>query len=241
LIVSKSIAETGFFCVCVIVMPRRSKTSIPALPDLIRRTCKLRQELVAMVSRFPEDHLGLADKIFPRLLNPVWRKQIGGLHGPYDEKQSRAVRWIERLVEYLQDLEGCISGVMLRPELFRKLPLSAHLHLSADECIRRLVLQEAALKRFQAGHERAGVSLVVIDSEDKLRERLRVAVERYGVKQCASLSELSSDTISDIMNGAVAKPQEKTREKLEKLFASLGGPKSKAPIPKNPASKVLRS
>lgn len=222
-------------------MPRRSKTCIPVLPDLIRRTSKLRHELVAMVRRFPEDHLGQADKIFPRLLNPVWRNPIGGLHGPYEEKQSRAIRWIERLGEYLRDLEGCISGVMLRPKLFRRLPLSAYLHLSADECVRRLVLQEAALENIQAGQAPAGTSLPLKDRQDDLREELRVAIKHFGLEPCAASSKLSCDTISDFVNQRVKKPRKKTREKMEKLVANLGRPKSKAPSSKSPALKALWS
>ncbi len=219
-------------------MPRKGDTYVPDIPDLIRRTAKLRRDLIALVRRFPEDHLELADRIFVRLLNPMWRNPIGGIHAPFEQKQAEAIHWIDQLLEYLRDLEGCISGVMLRPKLFRALPLHSYLQLSAAECIRRLLLQEAALKRIQSAPPQ---SSPVVDSQDDLCTRLGVAVEDYGVEYCASESRLNRDTINDIVTGRVERPRKKTREKLENLFAILRQLQSKTPGRMNRAFKKLRS
>ena len=105
------------------------KTNTPAianLADLIRKTAKLRKDLQTLVRRFPEDHLNLGERVFVRLLNPVWRNEVGDLHGPYERKQTEAIAWIAQYREYLRDLEAYFCDVRLDPERHQLLPLNAN-------------------------------------------------------------------------------------------------------------------
>ena len=135
-------------------MTKRTSTTVPTLAGLIRRTARLRRDLVALVRNFPEDDLELGDRIFVRLLNPMWRNRFGKKYEPDQKKQIAAVEWIERYRNYLRDVEVLICGVMLQPEMFNTLPLHSLPTLppyqySADECVRRLDVQEAALRRLR--------------------------------------------------------------------------------------------
>ena len=201
-------------------MPRRSDTYIPNISDLIRKTKKLRRDLVGLVRRFPEGHLDLGERIFVRFLNPVWRK-IGGLHGPYEQKQAMAVEWIEQFHQYIRDLDDCISTVMLKPELFQLVPLHRPRDSSATECIRMLVRQEAVLKQIQGALPRSTKSPHSGQSKGDIRAQLNAAIERMGIAYCVSVSRLNRDTIADIAEGRVEKPRTKTREKLGKLFTKI--------------------
>lgn len=201
-------------------MPKKSDTSVPDIPSLIRRTTKLRRDLSGLLQRFPEDHLDAGERIFLRLLNPLWRNQIGDLHGPYERKKAEAVRWIEQYGQYLRDVEACISNVMLKPELFRCLPLQPYIQWSASECIRKLALQEAALKRIQSEGLPALKGSLAGCRRD-LRKPLSAAVDRFGIKYCAGETGLHPDTVADIVDGRVERPRTKTRAKVEELLAKI--------------------
>jgi hypothetical protein len=129
-------------------MPKKSG-QVPTLSELIRTTAPLHRDLTNLMKRHPEDHLDLGDRIFVRLLNPMWRNPFGKEYTPEQRKQSEAVEWIERYQNYIRELEGLICAVMGEPEVFKTLPLHElpifpWAQISAAECLRRLDLQEAA-------------------------------------------------------------------------------------------------
>jgi len=51
--------------------------AIPTLAHLILQTARLRRDLSALTNKFPEHDLELGDRIFVRLLSPVWRNPFG--------------------------------------------------------------------------------------------------------------------------------------------------------------------
>jgi hypothetical protein len=201
-----------------------TRTAIPTLAKLIRRTAQLRRDLRALMKKFPEDELELDDRIFVRLLNPLWRNPSGKAYDPKQQKQIAAVKWIERYQNYLRDVEAWICGVMLKPGLFNSLPLNKLPNLppfqhSAAECIRRLNLQEAALRGIQNG-ETLPKSRDKDDKVNDLRGRLRAARYRFGIRACGVKAGLHVDTINDILNGTT-RPHKKTVEKLEQYLKTI--------------------
>ena len=157
-----------------------------------------------------------------RLLNPRWRNLVGEMHGPYERKQVAAVKWISQYGDYIHDLEGYVSGVMLRPDLFNGLPFNGQLReLSADECIRRLSLQEAALKRIQ-GSEIQGPRPSTITASHALSDELQAVVKRKGTKHVGSEAGLNRDTVGDVAGRRVV-PQRATVNKLKKYLDSEKG------------------
>jgi len=195
---------------------------------MIRRTAQLRRDLLALMKKFPEDDLELGDRIFVRLLNPLWRNPSGKPYGPRQQKQIAAVEWLERYQNYLRDVEAWICGVMLKPELFNSLPLNRLPNLppfqhSADECIRRLDLQEAALKRLQeqnAATKSGRSDDKVADRGSDLGGKLRVVIDRVGLEDCVAKTRLNRDTINDFLNGKT-QPRKKTVEKVEEYLKTI--------------------
>jgi hypothetical protein len=55
----------------------KHKAQVPTLPELIRRTARLRRDLIKLMERHAEDDLDLGDRSFVRLLNPMWRNPYG--------------------------------------------------------------------------------------------------------------------------------------------------------------------
>ena len=205
-----------------------TSTAIPTLAKLIRRTVQLRRDLLALMKTFPEDDLQLGDRIFIRLLNPLWRNPSGKSYDPEQQKQIAAIEWIERYQNYLRDVEAWICSVMLKPELFNSLPLNRLPNLppfqhSADECIRRLDLQEAALKRLQkqdaAPKSRRSDDKVARRVVD-LRGELRAVIDRVGLDDCVAKTRLNRDTINDFLNGKT-QPRKKTEEKMEEYLKTV--------------------
>jgi hypothetical protein len=182
-----------------ITMSQKKTGTIPTLAGLIRRTSKLRRDLVSLQRRFPEDQLEPENRVFPRLISPRWRNLVGDVHGPYDRKHTEAVNWISQYGDYIRDLEGYVAGVMLRPDLFSSLPFNGQLELSADECVRRLSLQEGALKRIQAVAKEHCTS--TREDLDSLRDHLIAAVETNGMKDLVAGTGLNRDTINDFIRG----------------------------------------
>jgi hypothetical protein len=127
------------------------------------------------------------------------------IHGPYDLRQTKAIRWIDQYGKYIQDLEDYFRRKISKPKMFENLPFNGKLQLSAKDCILQLTLQEAALRK--------------IDSDD-VCVRLAMAVKRYGTKRVAEESGLNRDTIADIAAGRVT-PHTKTAEKIEKYLESV--------------------
>jgi integrase-like protein len=84
----------------------------PTLSELIRTTARLHRDLTNLMKRHPEDHLDLGDRIFVRLLNPMWRNPFGQEYTPDQRKQSDAVEWIKRYQNYIQELEGLLCAVL---------------------------------------------------------------------------------------------------------------------------------
>jgi len=211
-------------------MPRMSAAAVPDLPDLIRRTSQLRLKLIALMKRFPEDHLDLGERIFVRLLNPVWRNQVGGMHGPYERKQTEVIAWIERYYSYLRDLELYVTSVLLKPEWFLALPLNQNLRPPAEECVRRLGFQEAALKEI-LDRQRSPVG-----GQDRgdldLRVRLKAAIALYGLKDCSAVTGLSRDTINDLLSRRVLRPHQKTVKKLDEYLENRRAGPNGSPFPK---------
>ena len=201
-------------------MPRRAGV-VPTLPGLIRTTTGLRRNLVALIKRFPEDHLDLEERIFVRLLNPLWRNPYGQEYSSGQQKQIEVVKWIESYQSYIRDLEGLLCGVLNKPDVFRTLPLhELPLHptaqFSGDECLRRLTLQNAALLRLGT-EDRALISRVDGPLED-LRTGLRGAIRKLGLKECAVATGLDRETLSAFATGRIQKPQRKTVDQLVKYL-----------------------
>jgi len=96
---------------------------VPTLSELIRTTARLRRDLTNLMKRHPEDHLDLGDRIFVRLLNPMWRNAFGQEYTPEQRKQSDAVEWIKRYQNYIRELEGLLCAVLGEHEVFKTLPL----------------------------------------------------------------------------------------------------------------------
>jgi hypothetical protein len=210
-------------------MPKR-KQSLPTLSTLIATTLKLRRSLEALVKRHPEGHLNLSDQIFVRFLNPLWRNRSGTPYRAVQRKELEAVAWIDQFVMYQKDVEGLIAHVMLQSEVFQKLPLAYYSPYPAEECIRRLNLQEAALKLLLAEESSAiekpraygsarvataggGASGPLVE----LRRRVRPLVDSLGVKHVAKESGVNRDTITDFLDQRTARLQRRTVEKLEKF------------------------
>ena len=84
-------------------MPKQTG-QVPTLPQLIRRTAHLRRDLIGLIKRYPEDQLDLGDRIFVRLLNPMWRNPFGKKYTPDQQKKIEAVRWIDSYRSYIRDL-----------------------------------------------------------------------------------------------------------------------------------------
>lgn len=186
-------------------MARKRISASPTLPDLIRRTSRLKRILVLLLKRFPES----GTSIFP-LLNR-WR--LDG-DATYESAQTAAAEWTSQYGDYIRDLEGYISHVMLRPDLFSGLPFNSRLlDFSAVECIRRLSLQEAALKRMQADDTQRSRPSMAADL-DSVCDGLRAAVKRNGTKHVMNKTQLSRDTIGDIIARRVV-PQKPTIKKLK--------------------------
>jgi hypothetical protein len=211
-------------------MAHKRPSTIPTLPELIRRTPKLRRDLASLAQEFPEDHLEPGERIFGiRFMTTRWRNLVGEEAGPYDAKKGRAVRWIDQYLEYIRDLEACIAGGMGKPEGFERLPLHGLAQLSAEEYIRALDLQQAALKRIHADEIPASGRG---DHAGALRERLRSAAKTTGVAEIAFKTGLNRDTVEDFIHGRVKKPRKATAEKLERFaedmeIRSSSGRKSK--------------
>jgi hypothetical protein len=138
---------------------------IPTLSALRKSTSKLRRDLESLMKRFPEEGLAPEDQIFFRLLSTRWRRL------PKDSKRMEASRWMDQYGQYVQDLEGYFSYVLLKPDLFNTLPFNGRHELSAEECIRRLELQEEALRR--------------LDTNDVVISELHAAVRSKGLKRVA--------------------------------------------------------
>jgi hypothetical protein len=205
-----------------------TSTAILTLAQLIRHTAQLRRDLLALTKKFPEGDLELGDRIFVRLLNPVWRNPSGKSYDPKQQKQIAAIEWIEGYQNYLRDVEALIRGVMLKPELFHALPLHGlpsvpRFQYSAEECIRRLDLQEAALRGIQNG-ERLPNSGDKEAALDDLRARSRAAIDRSSNKDCEFKTGLHADTINDFLNGRT-RPHKKTLEKLEQYLKMISPPR----------------
>jgi len=191
-----------------------SKGSISTIRSLISVTGKLRRDLEALIKEFPEDHLPLGDRIFVRLMNPIWRNLKGVPYGADEKKKREAVKWIDRLYNYSRDLADCTVHVMGRRDVFDSLPLNCLQRYSAEEYIRRLGLQEAALKRIYA--EQAGSEARPDQTRlGALVRDLKLIVDKKGLKYCENASGVHRDTISDLLEGRVVRPQTKTKEKLE--------------------------
>jgi len=178
---------------------------IPTLNALRKCTSKLRRDLESLVKRFPEERLAPENRIFSRLLSTRWRHLVE-IYGPHDLRETEAVRWIEQYRQYVQGLEDYFCYVLLKPDLFNVLPFNGRSEMSAEECIRRLELQEGALQR--------------INTND-LSARLVAAVERHDVQTVATVLGLSRDTISDRINGRIENSNKTTTEKLEKGLPKL--------------------
>ena len=166
----------------------KKRRSILTLPMLISTTVKLRCSLEAFMNRYDEQHLDDGERIFHRLLNRVWRNPYGKAYGADRRKEIEAVAWIDRFGQYLKELEGWIVHVMLRPDLFRALPWNQYVPCSAEECVRKLRLQERALARIHA--EEAAPSGTRSDKADlvSLRNSLRdVANDRGSITVRGSL------------------------------------------------------
>jgi hypothetical protein len=142
------------------------------------------------------------------------------LTDPINRKSLNQFAWIGKFDQYLQDLEGWIVNVMLRPDLFQTLPWNYYVQCSADECIRRLRLQERALATIQEGEvSSSGSTPDKADLSGFLR-RLQTVVDQRGLNYCAGKSGVSRDTIADMLQGRTETPQKKTVQKLEKFVAN---------------------
>lgn len=195
----------------------KRRKSVPTLRTLIGTTTKLGRNLEELLKKHPEEHLDGSNRIFVRLLNPVWRNPYGIPYRPDQTKELGAVAWIGRFQQYLQDLEGWIANVMLRPNLFKELPLNYYRHYSAEECLRRLRLQELALKRILEEEESSSKAPPGDVGSSGLLRILQLLVNQLGVKNCARQSGVSRDTINDLLAGRIANPHKSTVEKLEKF------------------------
>jgi len=195
----------------------KRRKSVPTLRTLIGTTTKLRRSLEELLKRHPEERLDGSVRIFVRLLNPVWRNPFGTPYRPDQTKALEAVAWIDRFQQYLQDLEGWIANVMLRRELFKDLPLNYYIHYSAGECLRRLRLQELALKRILEEEESSSTTRPGNVDLRVLLRSLQLLVNRLGVGDCARQSGVSRDTIKDLLAGQIANPHKSTVDKLEKF------------------------
>jgi hypothetical protein len=198
-------------------MAQKRIGTIATLAHLIRRTSKLRRDLVLLQLRFPEDQLEPESRVFPRLVSTRWRNLVGENNGPYERKRTEAVSWICQYGDYIRDLEGYISSVMLRPDLFSALPFNGQLELSADDCVQRLSLQEAALKRIQAG-ETQGYRSSATKDLGSLRDRLRAAVQRNGLKDIVCKIGANPDTINDFIRGR-SLPRKATVDRFENYLS----------------------
>ncbi len=195
----------------------------PTLSELIRTTARLQRDLTTLMRRHPEDHLDLGDRIFVRLLNPMWRNPFGREYRPDQRKQIEVVEWVMKYQNYIRELEGLLCAVLGEPEVFRTLPLhelpvSPPAQFSAEECLRRLSLQEVVLKRLASRDKHRAP-----DAETKLenlRARLRKVIDEDRLAECLVQSGLHRDTIRDVANGRT-KPRGRTVEKLEQCLRSL--------------------
>jgi hypothetical protein len=197
---------------------------VPTLSELIRTTTRLRRDLTNLMKRHPEGHVDLGNRIFVRLLNPMWRNPFGKTYTPEQQKQTEAVEWIGRYQNYIRDLAGLLGGVLGKPEVFaalplHELPIAPPTQFSAEECLRRLELQEAALRRL-AGR---GEEHLTSDKDTKLanlRARLSKVIDEGLLAECSFKTGLHRDTISDVSNGRTI-PRGNTVEKLEQYLRSL--------------------
>ena len=204
-------------------MPKKSG-QVPTLSELIRTTARLHRDLTNLMKRHPEDHLHQGDRIFVRLLNPMWRNPFGKEYTPEQQKQIEAVEWIGKYQNYIRDVVALLGVVLGKPEVFATLPLHeppiAHTtQFSAEECLRRLQLQEVALKRLAS----RGEEHLASDEDTKLeslKTRLSKVIREGGLAECSFKTGLHRDTISDVSNGRT-KPRRKTAEKLDQYLRSL--------------------
>ena len=112
---------------------RRKRPDLPSLPGLIAETGKLRRELQKLVNRFPNDAEDPEGPIFPVLLSHRWRNLTSGPLGPYDEKRTLAIRWINQAWAYVAMLEEYFKNIRLEPETLQKLAFNGNGQYSAEE------------------------------------------------------------------------------------------------------------
>jgi hypothetical protein len=152
------------------------------------------------------------------------------------------IAWISRYADYLRDLKTYFCDILMRPRAHRKLPLHTYQHLSAEECLRKLALQRAALQTFRRGERNVASNpgpRANVASTRELRaliEKLTIAINANGIKNCVQITGLHRDTINDILRGRVPNPQRKTLEKLKKY---LSGPATPAAIPKADSNEIV--
>jgi hypothetical protein len=196
------------------VMPNRTTSLRSSLTQFIRQTARLKSGLATLIEQFREDDVEEGKRIFgPRFLTTTWRIE----EGPYGLKETRTIAWINEYLQYLDNLAEFIVYDMAKPDLFGQLPLNGRWQFSADEYVRRLALQEAALKRIHAELAPARTPKTH-DPVDTLLNRLRGLEKKSGVKEIASESGVNRDTINDMLSGRTSRPQKKTMRKLEEYL-----------------------
>jgi hypothetical protein len=173
------------------------------------------------MKRHPENHLDLGDRIFVRLLNPMWRNPFGKEYTSEQQKEIEAVRWIDRYCSYIRDLEDLLCGVLQQSEVFQSLPIHEipvlpRAHIGADECLRKLGVQEQALKHFADRGARLPPGM---EGElENLRAKARAAINNGTIGDCLAKIGLNRDTIRDFASGRIRRPRPKTLDKLEDHF-----------------------
>jgi hypothetical protein len=115
-------------------MPKH-KAQVPTLPELIRRTARLRRDLIKLMERHAEDDLDLGDRSFVRLLNPMWRNPYGKQDTSEQQKEIETVGWINEYWTYFTHLDALLGlsitshsrapGAPERPVQRRRVPSKA--------------------------------------------------------------------------------------------------------------------
>ena len=151
-----------------------------------------------------------------------WRNLTSGPLGPYDEKRTLAIRWINQSWAYAGMLEEYFKNIRLEPETLQKLPFNGNGQYSAEECLRRLELQEAALDRLlESESESASDETVEVLQNSAWQPPLQRAVDDYGYKEVCNATGLDRGTPSNLVNGKTRNPHKKTAAVVEKYLRSL--------------------
>jgi hypothetical protein len=179
------------------------------LNKLVRRTLLLHRALEELVRDFSEDGLSSDERIFNRLLTNDWRLPMD-LNGPHDQRYLRAVAWVDEFRNYVHQLREYCFYDRGDPESFSALPLNGNQRASADECLRKLVLQRQTLLRWSHA-ERKNNEQAKTDGNSTLRSQLRAIVDSIGVKAAAVAIECNRDTLEDFLAGKT-KPRKRTMQ-----------------------------